>query len=56
MSLSHANRRPVVGSIKTHKSDSVKRHLSRRHLSVLNFMFNFIFDGGCTREKEIRFH
>ena len=36
-------------------SDSVKRHLSRRHLSVLNFLFNFIFDGGCTREKEIRF-
>ena len=33
-----------------------KRHLSRRHLSVLNFLFDFIFDGGCTCEKEIRFH
>ena len=36
-------------------SDSVKRHLSRRHLSVLNFLFNYISDGGCTCEKEIRF-
>ena len=33
--------------------DSVKRHLSRRHLSVLNFNFDFIFDGGCTREEQI---
>ena len=32
-------------------SDSVKRHLSRRHLSVLNFKSNFIVDGGCTREE-----
>ena len=31
------------------KSDSVKRHLSRRHLSVLNFRFNYIFDGGRPR-------
>ena len=31
--------------------DSVKRHLSRRHLSVLSVLFNFIFDGGRTREK-----
>ena len=37
-------------------SDSVKRHLSRRHLSVLNFLLNFIFDGGYTCEKEIRFY
>ena len=36
-------------------SDSVKRHLSRRHLSVLLFLFNFVFNGGCTCEKEIRF-
>ena len=36
-------------------SDSVKRHLSRRHISVLmNFLFDFISDGGCTREKEKR--
>ena len=34
-------------------SDSVKRHLSRRHLSVLNFKFNSIFNGGCTREEQI---
>ena len=34
-------------------SDSAKRHLSRRHLSVLNFKFNFIFNGGCTREEQI---
>ena len=32
-------------------SDSVKRHLSRRHLSVLNFLFNYIFNGGCSCEK-----
>ena len=36
-------------------SDSVKRHLSRRHLSVLNVLFNFIFDGGCTCERKMRF-
>ena len=34
-------------------SDSVKRHLSRRHLSVLNFKFKFIFNGGCTCEEHI---
>ena len=38
------------------KSDNVKRHLSRRHLSVLNLLFNFILDGGYTCEQEIRFH
>ena len=36
-------------------SDSVKRHLSRRHLSVLKFLFNFIFDGGYTCEKKSAF-
>ena len=36
-------------------SDSVKRHLSRRHLSVLNFLFYFIFDGGYTCEKKSAF-
>ena len=34
-------------------SDSVKRHLSRRHLSALNLKFDFISDGGCTREEQI---
>ena len=34
-------------------SDSVTRRLSRRHLSVLNLKFEFIFDGGCTREEQI---
>ena len=34
-------------------SDSVKRHLSRRHLSALKFKFDFIFNGGCTREEQI---
>ena len=34
-------------------SDSVKRHLRGRHLSVLNFKFDFISDGGCTREEQI---
>ena len=34
-------------------SDSVKRHLSRRHLSVLNFKLNLIFNGGCTGEEQI---
>ena len=37
-------------------SDSVKRHLSRRHLSVLNLNFNFIFNGGCTRENKLHSH
>ena len=37
------------------KSDSVKRHLSRRHLSVLDLKFDFISDGGCTREEQIAF-
>ena len=41
-----------------HLSDSVKRHLRGRHLrgrhlSVLNFKFDFISDGGCTREEQI---
>ena len=35
------------------ESGSVKRHLSRRHLGVLNFKFDFILDGGCTREEKI---
>ena len=35
------------------ESDSVKRHLRGRHLSVLNLKFDFISDGGCTREKQI---
>ena len=36
-----------------HKSDSVKRHLRGRHLSVLNLKFDVISDGGCTREEQI---
>ena len=35
------------------RSDSVKRHLRGRHLSVLNLKFDFISDGGCTREEQI---
>ena len=38
------------------ESDSVKRHLSRRHLSVLNLLFNFLFNGGCTCEEKMRSH
>ena len=34
-------------------SDSVKRLLRGRHLSVLNLKFDFISDGGCTREEQI---
>ena len=34
-------------------SDSVKRHLRGRHLSVLNLKFDFISDGVCTREEQI---
>ena len=30
-----------------------KSHLRGRHLSVLNLKFDFISDGGCTREEEI---
>ena len=37
----------------TNQSDSVKRHLRGRHLSVLNLKFDFISDGGCTREEQI---
>ena len=37
----------------TESSDSVKRHLRGRHLSVLNLKFDFISDGGCTREEQI---
>ena len=33
-------------------SDSVKRHLRGRHLSVLNLKFDFISDGGCTCEEQ----
>ena len=33
-------------------SDSVKRHLRGRHLSVLNLKFDFISDGECTREEQ----
>ena len=33
-------------------SDSVKHHLSRRHLIVFNVLFDFIFDGGCTFEQQ----
>ena len=35
------------------ESDSVKRHLRGRHLSVLNLEFDFISDGGRTREEQI---
>ena len=35
------------------QSDSVKRHLRGRHLSVLNLKFDFISDGGCIREEQI---
>ena len=38
---------------KVPESDSVKRHLRGRHLSVLNLKFDFISDGGCTREEQI---
>ena len=34
-------------------SDSVKRHLRGCHLNVLNLKFDFISDGGCTREEQI---
>ena len=34
-------------------SDSVKRHLRGRHLSVLNLKFDFISDGVCTCEEQI---
>ena len=37
-------------------SDSVKRLLSRRHLSVLNFLFNFISMVGAPANKKLRFH
>ena len=41
------------GKASTFHSDSVKRHLRGRHLSVLNLKFDFISDGGCTREEQI---
>ena len=42
----------LVAEISTFQ-DSVKRHLSRRHLSVLNLKFDSISDGWCTREEQI---
>ena len=41
------------GAFLASESDSVKRHLRGRHLSVLNLKFDFISDGGCTREEQI---
>ena len=35
------------------RKDSAKRHLRGRHLSVLKLNFDFISDGGCTREEQI---
>ena len=36
-------------------SDSVKRHLSRRHLSVLNFLFNLFSMVGAPAKKKSAF-
>ena len=44
---------PSSDCIRTSNSNSVKRHLRGRHLSVLNLKFDFISDGGCTREEQI---
>ena len=35
----------------THFSESVKCRFSKCRFSVLNLKFDFISDGGCTREK-----
>ena len=35
-------------------SESVKCHFSKCRLSALNLKFDFISDGGCTREKQIQ--
>ena len=35
-------------------SESVKCRFSKCRLSVLNLKFDFISDGGCTREKQIQ--
>ena len=44
----------ILGMIRTRITrTSVKRHLRGRHLSVLNLKFDFISDGGCTREEQI---
>ena len=43
----------LVNLQQTALSDSVKRHLRGRHLSVLNLKFDFISDCGCTREEQI---
>ena len=48
-------RRKSIRSIIDH-SDSVKRHLRGRHLSVLNLKFDFISDGGRTREDKLHSH
>ena len=36
------------------KSESVKCRFSKCRFSVLNLKFDFISDGGCTREKQIQ--
>ena len=46
----------MVFSVSKFRSASVKRHLSTRHLSVLDLLLKFIFDGGCTCEEKMRSH
>ena len=38
----------------TFQSESVKCRFSKCRFSVLNLKFDFISDGGCTREKQIQ--
>ena len=44
---------PETGTVGTVFSESVKRRFSKCRFSVLNLKFDFISDGGCTREKQI---
>ena len=39
---------------KCQKSESVKCRFSKCRFSALNLKFDFISDGGCTREKQIQ--
>ena len=44
---------PIAG-IASPISESVKCRFSKCRFSVLNLKFDFVSDGGCTREKQIR--
>ena len=45
---------PIAAIRRRRNSESVKCRFSKCRFSVLNLKFDFISDGGCTREKQIQ--